>query len=285
MSRSSSPIGNRPFALHYVNGRYLIFEVSILKHIREVHHICGVLIGTLPQISQQNVFLGLPLQLMPEEAAYLVRHDYAYVVDDREVHRNTIASISEDQLEALKSKKLTERALKEAATRKAQLQKKRAALEQRGLTHLLGQLSVDDADSVNSIGNNKKSTDSGYTHVDTVSNSLIYQPDSSADTSMSSMQPSPSMPRYDLFSHLHAQGYFMTPGLRFGAQFVAYPGDPLRFHSHFVASGHAWDVEIPIMDVVGGGRLGTGVKKAWLIGGKRPDNEEVKCFTIEWAGM
>jgi hypothetical protein len=38
------------------------------------HHICGVLSGTLPQVTQQNVFLGLPLVLMPEEVVLLVRN-------------------------------------------------------------------------------------------------------------------------------------------------------------------------------------------------------------------
>jgi len=33
--------------------------------IRSTHHICGILTGTLPHLSQQNVFLGVPLVLMP----------------------------------------------------------------------------------------------------------------------------------------------------------------------------------------------------------------------------
>ena len=59
------------------------------------------------------------------------------------------------------------------------------------------------------------------------------------------------------------------------------------------------------MDIVGGGRLAGGVKKGWLIGGKRPGSEErskenrqgkerensegdgdgVRIFSVEWAGM
>lgn len=45
-----------------------------VKRLRVDHHICGVLVGTLPQVAQQNIFLGLPLQLLPEEAAVLVAH-------------------------------------------------------------------------------------------------------------------------------------------------------------------------------------------------------------------
>jgi hypothetical protein len=37
-----------------------------------VHNISGLRAGTLPGVSQQNGFLGLPVTLMQEEAAYLV---------------------------------------------------------------------------------------------------------------------------------------------------------------------------------------------------------------------
>jgi hypothetical protein len=45
-----------------------------VQYLRVQHHICGVLSGTLPQVTQQNVFLGLPLVLMPEEVVLLVRN-------------------------------------------------------------------------------------------------------------------------------------------------------------------------------------------------------------------
>ena len=40
--------------------------------IRIQHRVCGTLLGTLPHLSQQNVFLGVPLVLQPEEAVLLV---------------------------------------------------------------------------------------------------------------------------------------------------------------------------------------------------------------------
>lgn len=89
----------------------------------------------------------------------------------------------------------------------------------------------------------------------------------------------------------------MSPGLRFGCQYCVYPGDPLRFHSHFLASGMGWDDEFDLMQLVGGGRLGTGVKKGFLIGGKEKkagvveeeqeggSEEGVRAFSVEWSGM
>lgn len=40
--------------------------------LRSQHHICGILTGTLPHLSQQNAFLGIPLVLMPEEVVLLL---------------------------------------------------------------------------------------------------------------------------------------------------------------------------------------------------------------------
>ena len=40
--------------------------------IRAEYRVCGTLLGTLPHLSQQNIFLGVPLVLQPEEAVLLV---------------------------------------------------------------------------------------------------------------------------------------------------------------------------------------------------------------------
>lgn len=82
----------------------------------------------------------------------------------------------------------------------------------------------------------------------------------------------------------------MTPGLRFGARYSVYPGDPLRFHAHFMANQYDWNEEIPILDVVSGGRLATAVKKAFLMGGHQAPSETMlqpplRTISIEWAAM
>ena len=59
-------------------------------------------------------------------------------------------------------------------------------------------------------------------------------------------------------------------------------------------NGLGWDEEISVMDIVGGGRLGTGVKKAWMVGGRDPSWKEsenggemdgVRVFSVEWGGF
>lgn len=106
-----------------------------------------------------------------------------------------------------------------------------------------------------------------------------------------SATPPPAGP---LQRHLLANGYFITPGMRFGGKYSVYPGDSLRYHAHFLATDYEWDQEIPMLDIVGSGRLGTSVKKAFLMGGapkaeaspdKTEDGDGVRAFCMEWAAM
>lgn len=50
---------------------FVRFRIEV-ERLRIDYHISGLLTGTLPQLAQQNVFLGLPLQLLPEEVVVLV---------------------------------------------------------------------------------------------------------------------------------------------------------------------------------------------------------------------
>ena len=289
--------------------RYLLYDINTVTWLRRSHNILGVFIGSLPQSPQQNVFLGLPLELQPEEATLLLEKGLAFIADDLQIHKKAIKSSPK----GLKDYKATAR--REAfATAKAVLKQKQLKTQE-----VLQRLKVDPAISSRDKIIDKDDYDESI--VDTTQEpssepiSSGIAPYSSTPTTSyppmatpleNSLLPLPEVDAssYALFKHLHASGYFMTPGLRFGCQFSVYPGDPLRFHSHFLAMGYDWDEEIDILDLIGGGRLGTGVKKGWLIGGavknsntnahtkdaqsnavKDPEDFHVRTFCVEWGGM
>jgi tRNA-splicing endonuclease subunit Sen34 len=52
----------------------IISYLADVSNLRTKHRICGTLSGTLPHLTQQNFFLGLPLLLMPEEVVLLVEN-------------------------------------------------------------------------------------------------------------------------------------------------------------------------------------------------------------------
>ncbi|KAJ9623290.1 tRNA-splicing endonuclease subunit [Taxawa tesnikishii (nom. ined.)] len=81
-----------PFPIFLTAHRYLLYDVNTVTYVRREHNITGVLIGGLPQAPQQNVFLGMPLELMPEEARLLVEKEVAYIVDDVAAHKKNLLS-------------------------------------------------------------------------------------------------------------------------------------------------------------------------------------------------
>lgn len=305
-----------PFPIFLVAGNHLLFDVDVISHVRRRHNICGVLVGTLPQVPQQNVFLGIPVLLMPEEARVLVEGGHAYVVDDVAAHKAAFleGGLEQQEREALKRTmrmqgleaaravqvRASERREKALGSIDPEKRRKRQVSEETTATGA----STEADTSIFSTDGETEDTASTLSGTSTphqlvpfgITPTTSYPP-LRASRNASATSALPEVPAsYPLFAHLHRLGYFMTPGLRFGCQYTVYPGDPLRFHSHFLAVGKPWDEEFRLMEIVGGGRLGTGVKKGFMIGGAAPghragygdDDEQAsttRAFCFEWAGM
>lgn len=314
-------------------GRYLLFDIDDVMYLRRNHNICSVFVGTIPQNPQQNVFMGLPLELMPEEAQVLVEKGVAYVADDGIFHPAQLAALDAPSrrayVQSLKSQgKKMQMAVIESQNRNmnkvAAKSKNKKKQKQMNAPEVASTDSVLDGDTKSDEGTslfdsaptprtpNKISGEvEGYILTPTTSSSLL-------PCSQRSEQDGPvtiDVPSsYPLFAHLHDKGYYMMPGLRFGCDYNVYPGDPLRFHSHFAGVHFGWDEEITMMDLVGGGRLATSVKKGYLFGGAIAEREgiggyidqtaasgekekeqpmlgekwispPVRTFCLEWAGM
>ncbi|KAL2349750.1 tRNA-splicing endonuclease subunit sen34 [Cryomyces antarcticus] len=331
---------SEPFPIFLVANRYLIHDINVITYIRRKYNTTGVLIGSIPQVPQQNVFMGVPLELMPEEARLLVEKRAAHIVDDVKAHKDgLLLGLSEEERKAY-TRMLEKQGLdaaraaqKRAVNRKEQSLQK-LAQKNRGTENWND---IPDMFSGPRKPKSKRKTPSAPTTPTTDEEEMLFgSPANSFPTPAVSRPPSalsrapsshvktpeepllitptlsypplqlptppttldtatlPPVPRsYPLFAYLHSKDYFLLPGLRFGCQYMAYPGDPLRFHSHFLVNGMDWDEEINLLDLVGGGRLGTGVKKGYLIGGKEGTGEEVgegaedgvRAFCIEWGGM
>lgn len=321
------PTVTEPLPIFKLAHKYLVYDPDTVSYLRREHNICGVFIGSLPQAPQQNVFLGLPLELMPEEARLLVEKAVAYVVDDVLSHKKTFLHNGL----SLEERKAFQAALRKqglaAAKSKTQRgdDKRKAALarkaESEGWNDIPEDMLESPRDRHRALHAEKPKPSASEADGDVLftapeepakraSITKASEPEPFLVTPATSYPPTESMtpslgnktsvaealPSYPLYKHLHDQGYFMSPGLRFGCQFVAYPGDPLRFHSHFLCNGMDWDQEFDLLDLVGGGRLGTGVKKGFLIGGDSEEvsvasgrgegpSSEVRSFCIEWGGM
>jgi tRNA-splicing endonuclease subunit Sen34 len=309
---SESPYSvSEPIPISLIGGRYLLFDINVVTYLRRTHNICGVLTGSIPQAPQQNIFLGLPVELMPEEAKLLVEKEIAYIVDDTAWHKekfNTFEGLDRKKyLESLRSQGLQAKRTAETVSRKRSekaLAKLAVTRAQQAATPVDGSMGKDTPSrpeddpaeslfdgipvSIERPSSPASSTSSTISGVFGITPTTTYSPSSLPQNP--SQQSDPSVPSsYPLFAHLHSRGYFVMPGLRFGGDYNVYPGDPLRFHSHFIAVGLEWNQDIPLLDLIGGGRLGTAVKKGYLIGGENTDtktkDDNVRTFTLEWGGM
>lgn len=311
MTSNARPSSIEPFPISLISDRYLLFDITVITHARREHQVGGVLIGTLPQFPQQNVFLGVPVELMPEEARMLVDKGAAFIVDEasnhaekmpalpREGRRAFLMELEREGLEVARDVEKRAFVKREQALMKMWKGKadgKAAPSEGMGVTGTAGRAD----DSPCAVDDPAKSTASALdpeTKQYAISPTLSYPPLPHPSRSQTSSRPKVPL-SYPLYAHLHSKGYFLSPGLRFGCQYLVYPGDPLRFHSHFLAVSSSWDEEMDLMGVIGRGRLGTGVKKGFLVGGVElgPEEEErddgdavdsgrVRGFCIEWGGM
>ena len=105
-----------------------------------------------------------------------------------------------------------------------------------------------------------------------------------------------------VFRDLWEKGYYMGGGLKFGGEFLVYPGiptgfaslklgsylsgDPLRYHSHFTATViESPEKKVRPMEIVAHGRLGTATKKTHLFCTWDEAASKVSYVSIEWAGF
>ncbi|XWW95688.1 hypothetical protein V2A60_003655 [Cordyceps javanica] len=314
MAASEAPF---PVRVARIAGRYLVFDNAAAAVLRRQVNTNGVLVGTAPQQPTQNIFLGLPLELRPEEVEALVHQGAAYVVDGAAAHRDTLQSYRDPArrqayIDSLRKQKETaqvalaqrsaERAAEVADKLKRGNNKKGAAAAAAAAAAAVSTADVlDHADGTAAVPAQVKTI--GVTPTSSTDLVPAYALPERRPADELSLEEAAA----PLCRHLLSNGYHMTPGLRFGAQYSVYPGDPLRFHAHFMASQYGWDEPIPILDIVACGRLATAVKKAFLFGGEQPaaaaaaaatssapvaaaeegrrSEAQVRTFCLEWAAM
>ncbi|CAR23390.1 tRNA splicing endonuclease subunit SEN34 [Lachancea thermotolerans CBS 6340] len=268
-------------------GTPLVFDIASIEKLRSIG-VAGILTGTLPSATQQNAFLSVPLRLMAEEALWLVEKQLGYLVHGGGVvHTAAEAVKAEDMKEARNELERSFEAQREF--------KRQQHLEK------LRRLGVKAENSSGTETDYSRLLESSLFIETCDSSALISQrqrefdkPEIQARLAQQLRTGCKCKGDFHVYKALREQGYFLSPGSRFGGRFIAYPGDPLRYHSHMTVQP-AMDYRrdpLDLLQVVSGGRLGTGVKKLWVVGGVKDDYDStdaesgrVSFFSVEWAGF
>ncbi|CUS22915.1 LAQU0S07e03048g1_1 [Lachancea quebecensis] len=267
-------------------GTPLVFDIESIQKLRSIG-VAGILTGTLPSATQQNAFLSVPLRLMAEEALWLVEKQLGYLVHgDQMVHTAAGAIRAEgmkearDELErSFEAQREFKRQQHHEKLRRLGVKDECRAEAETDYSRLLeSSLFVETCDSSTLISQRQREFD---------------KPEIQARLAQQLRTGCKSQGDFHVYKTLREQGYFLSPGSRFGGRFIAYPGDPLRYHSHMTVQP-AMDYRkdpLDLLQVVSGGRLGTGVKKLWVVGGVKDndstedESERVSFFSVEWAGF
>ncbi|AAS53360.2 AFL012Cp [Eremothecium gossypii ATCC 10895] len=283
-------------SLNSKTGVPLVFDLDDVRRIRGLG-VLGTLCGSLPTAAQQNLFLTVPLRLMLEDAVWLVLSGHAYFSFDDKLLVQAAGSLT--AAEVCRWRQDTERGLEQQRElRRREQQLKLAALHR----------TADETDTQRRLLEQSL-------FLETENCSKMIAAAEPAGLQLAILREMVAqhldLGNYLIYRYLREEQYFLSAGGRFGARYVAYPGDPLRYHSHMAVQPAMdyYNESLDLLHVVGGGRLGTGVKKLWVVGGVRyreaeaaataeeqippPDTLDrllatsppVSVFSIEWSGF
>ncbi|QLQ79795.1 hypothetical protein HG537_0C04440 [Torulaspora globosa] len=255
----------------------LVFNLKDIRKLRD-QGICGVLCGSLPTIAQQNVFLSVPLRLSAEEAVWLLEKGYAKANVSRP------SSISE---------KLRDESLANELSERAKLKMEREFERQRVYKREQHVLKLRKLGIEEKYRNEDEQLLESSLFYEVMNDSTILRDGNEVvEDVVDRLRSKYSRDgNFKVFCSLKNHGLVVSPGARFGGKFIVYPGDPLRYHSHMVVSSPLDYRQDPIdfRDIINGSRLSTTVKKIWVLSGidteEEQDEEQVKFFSIEWAGF
>lgn len=302
------------------NGRSLVWGAEAVQALRERLGVGGRTVGALPRGPRQNSRLGLPLLLMPEEARLLAEIGAVTLVSaprpDPSQHRLALASFKRQQEQSFQEQsalaaearetrrqELLEKITEGQAAKKQKLEQNSASCESQEAS---GSQVAEGKETGDSQPSGEQEEAVYSSPQPGLSDGAGPLPRSALLVQLATARPRPvkAKPldwrvqskdwphagrpahelRYRIYKDLWERGFFLSAAGKFGGDFLVYPGDPLRFHAHYIAQCWAPDDPIPLQDLVSAGRLGTSVKKTLLL--CSPHRNGMVVYTsLQWANL
>ncbi|XP_012276363.1 tRNA-splicing endonuclease subunit Sen34 [Orussus abietinus] len=271
--------------------------------LRKEHRIIGELVGCNPKLPRQEILLGLPLLLLPEEVTVLLEQKVA-----RLVHYPCLQQIPSESL-----KKAFEDYRQELF-----VEQEKCLREQRKqqVTLMLDRIVAGKRRKLLGIGSCKKKMKKPLTpemeieskkieinYEEVVSEEMDKLPKLEKKDAL--VQTHTAYPwlmeddikladwkyplttkeilRYKVFKDLWEQGFYVTGGEKFGGDFLVYSGDPIMFHSQFIIQCRDRDDEIAVSELIGECRIGCHVRKTEVYASFASDKETIMYQSIQWS--
>ncbi|XP_015524814.2 tRNA-splicing endonuclease subunit Sen34 isoform X1 [Neodiprion lecontei] len=272
--------------------------------LRTEHRIIGELIGCLPKLPRQEVLLGLPLLLMPEEVSLMIEKNIARLVDYPSIrkqpsesfkkifqeHRDKLYKEQEVCLRDERRKQVTlmmdkiiegkKRKTLGVSTSKKKLRKQEVDVD----THAAMMKINIDRDV---LLNEEMAKLPKLEQRDALVQTHTAYPWTADVEVKNSEWKYPSTPeevvRYKVYKDLWEKEFYITSGEKFGGDFLAYPGDPIMFHSQMVITCRDRTEEIPISELIAHSRVGCHVRKTQVFATLSENGDSVKYQSFQWS--
>ncbi|XP_061733784.1 tRNA-splicing endonuclease subunit Sen34 [Nerophis ophidion] len=262
----------------------LLWRMKDLRTVRSLG-LVGALLGSLPRTPRQNVRLGRPLLLLPEEERLLAEQGVSAILPPGPLDakgaelRQQVAQFEENLRWSFDEQRVLALRDRKSALVRA-MSSSRAESESGGDDEdLRGRLEALE-------GSFSFPRSALAVQLSTARAGLAYCPEDR--TLLLAGVPTGQEPqcntRYQVFRDLRGRGFYLTSAGKFGGDFLVYPGDPLRFHAHFIAVCLSEDESVPVLDVLAVARLGSNVKKTVLLCSPQSGGG-VTYSSLQWSGM
>lgn len=272
------PPSNHVVGVGLCDSAPLLWRVEDLRSVRSLG-LVGALLGSLPRTPRQNGRLGRPLLLLPEEERLLSeRHAAATLPPANQESEGAGLVLEEEQRRSYEEQTLLA------------LEDRKSAMLQAMTSSDTGSGTLDEA-----LRSRLEALDQSFTfpqtalavQLSTARAGLTHCPESRAFLQAGGpvrVQGGQHFEiRYQVFRDLRGRGFYLTSAGKFGGDFLVYPGDPLRYHAHFIAVCLSEDQPVFLLDFLSVARLGSNVKKTVLL--CSPGGRGIQYTSLQWSGM
>ncbi|XP_030599479.1 tRNA-splicing endonuclease subunit Sen34 isoform X2 [Archocentrus centrarchus] len=272
----------------------LVWRMQDLRTVRS-RGLVGALLGSLPRAPRQNGRLGRPLLLLPEEERLLREHHAAAALPQPD-RSQAMSGLLKDGVRAELCQQYEEQQQRSFEEQSVLALEDRKSALHRAMTssHISAESGAGTSDEA--LQHRLQTLDQNFTfprsalavQLSTARTGLSYCSEArallQADWPIRQRCKPHCDARYQVYRDLRGRGFYLTSAGKFGGDFLVYPGDPLRFHAHFIAVCVTLDESICLLDVLAVTRLGSNVKKTVLL--CSPGADGGVCYTsLQWSGM
>ncbi|XP_072947420.1 tRNA-splicing endonuclease subunit Sen34 [Epargyreus clarus] len=225
--------------LYVDNGAAYVWNSEDWYTLRTKYRICGSLIGSAPAFPRQNDFQGLPMALMAEEVGVLVDIGACELFELPNITKK-LSDEEKQQIMALDKKSLEEQTRTLRKQRIDQLTQKidiifagkRKKLLSKGETDVKLDKQTLLQEEIDKLPNIAPA------HVLVHLPTEHYIKTETKEVDLTVIHPGFSnimtFVRFAVYKNLWEKGHYITSGSKFGADFLVYPGDPVKFHATYM---------------------------------------------------